>query len=137
MIDTNATLADMIDTNATLATVEVGGLRKPPGRKTPPAAGDAQYGRSSVTNGRRMYLDLEAGDAAWSRRFRDLYNIFVGDLNTETLTEGQRGMARRCATLALECEKFECQIAAGNAVDLALYGMLATPTLGQLSTCTV
>jgi hypothetical protein len=92
-------------------------------RKTRPAVGDQQYGRSSVTNGGRMYLDPAAGDTAWSRRGRDIYNLIIRDLGTD-IDEAQLQQVRRCAMLALECERFECQIAAGNAVDLATYALL-------------
>ena len=117
--------------SASSATVEVGGSHKP--RKTRPAAGDAQFGRSAVTNGRRMHIPPAAGDAAWSRRGRDIYNLIVSDLGTD-INEAQRQQVRRCATLALECERFECQIAAGNEVDLATYALLGD-TYGRAAQC--
>jgi hypothetical protein len=93
---------------------------KPPGRKTLPARGDAQYGRSSVTNGAHMCLTPDAGNAAWGRRYRDIFDLLVGAADNE----GQRQQARRCTALAIECEKFEAQIVAGQSIDRALYGIL-------------
>jgi hypothetical protein len=99
-------------------------------RKTPPAAGDKQFGRSSITNGKKMHLPPEAGDAAWGRRFKDIYNLLVAD----TDNEAARQQARRCATIALACEKLESNSAAGKEIDLPLYTTLTT-TYGQAIQC--
>jgi hypothetical protein len=65
------------------------------------------------------------GDCAWSRRFRDVLAEIVSDLGGhEILSEGQRQIARRAATIAIACEKLEGDAAAGSAIDLVLYGML-------------
>ena len=40
----------MTETISDATTVEVGGSRKPPGRKTHPERGDLRFGRSCVTN---------------------------------------------------------------------------------------
>ena len=53
---------------------EIGSSRKPPGRKTRPQPGDARYGQSSITNGKRLHIPASAGDATWSRRFKDIYS---------------------------------------------------------------
>ena len=95
-------------------------------RKTLPERGDPRYGKSSVTNGRRMHPLPTAGDAAWSRRFRDIYNLLIGDIDNE----GARQQARRCATIALACERLESDSAAGKEIDLPLYSTL-TQTYGQ------
>jgi hypothetical protein len=71
------------------------------------------------------------GDTAWSRRFRDLLAEIVSDLGgSDRLSEGQRQLARRCATISLECEKIEAHAVAGEEIDLDCYGQL-TDRLGR------
>jgi hypothetical protein len=48
----------------------------------------------------------------------------------DLLSEGQRQLARRIATLAISCEKMEGEAAQGNAIDLVVYGTL-TDRLGR------
>ena len=86
--------------------------------------------RSAVTNGRRLHVDAP-GDGAWSRRFRDILSEIVSDLGgADRLSEGQRQIARRCATLAIECEKIEGHAVAGGTIDLECYGQL-TDRMGR------
>jgi hypothetical protein len=64
-------------------------------------------------------------ELAAARRFRDVLSQIIADLSgPEGLSEGQRQLARRVATIAIACEKLEGDAAAGDAVDLVLYGML-------------
>ena len=46
------------------------------------------------------------------------------------LSEAQRQLARRCATIAIACEKMEGEAAAGREIDLGVYGTL-TDRLGR------
>jgi hypothetical protein len=86
--------------------------------------------RSAVTNGRRLHV-IPSGDSAWGRRFKDILAQIVSDLSgPETLSEGQRQLARRCATIAIECERLEGLAVAGSPIDLELYGRL-TDRLGR------
>jgi hypothetical protein len=86
--------------------------------------------RSAVSNGKRLHVEAP-GDGAWSRRFRDLLAEIVSDLGgPDHLSEGQRQLARRCATIALECERLEGQAVAGQSIDLDLYGQM-TDRLGR------
>lgn len=82
-------------------------------------------GRSAVTNGKRLYV-VRPGDTAWARRFRDVLAEIISDLGGHDggLSEGQRQLARRCATIAIACEKLEGEAAAGAAIDLETYGKL-------------
>jgi hypothetical protein len=48
----------------------------------------------------------------------------------DRLSEGQRQLARRCATISLECEKIEAHAVAGEEIDLDCYGQL-TDRLGR------
>jgi hypothetical protein len=46
------------------------------------------------------------------------------------LGEGQKQLVRRCATIAIACERAEAKAAAGEDIDLELYGTL-TDRLGR------
>jgi hypothetical protein len=86
--------------------------------------------RSAVTNGRRLHVE-QRGDSAWARRFKDILGEIISDLGgPDTLSEGQRQLARRCATIAIECERLEGKAVAGEEIDALLYGML-TDRLGR------
>jgi hypothetical protein len=86
--------------------------------------------RSAVSNGSRLFV-APTGDTAWARRFRDVLAEIVSDLSgPEGLSEGQRQLARRAATIAIACEKLEGEAAAGHEIDLVVYGML-TDRLGR------
>jgi hypothetical protein len=88
-------------------------------------------GRSAVTNGRRLHV-VVPGDTKWSRRFRDILAEIISDMGGagSGLSEAQRQLARRCATIAIACEKMEGEAAAGNEIDLVVYGML-TDRIGR------
>jgi hypothetical protein len=86
--------------------------------------------RSAVTNGRRVHV-VPVGDTAWSRRFRDVLAEIISDLGgSDGLSEGQRQLARRAATISLECEKLEAKAVGGVEIDLEVFGQL-TDRLGR------
>jgi hypothetical protein len=86
--------------------------------------------RSAVTNGSRLFVEA-ASDNKWRRRFSDILGEIVSDLGGAAgLSEGQRQLARRCATIALECERMEGIAANGGAIDVDSYGMM-TDRLGR------
>jgi hypothetical protein len=83
-----------------------------------------------VTNGKRLHV-ISPGDTKWSRRFADVLGQVICDLGgPDGLSEGQRQLARRCATIAIACERMEGEAAAGQAIDLEAYGTL-TDRLGR------
>jgi hypothetical protein len=89
--------------------------------------------RSKVTNGKRLFVE---GDkrGQWSRRFADIFALIVSDLGSD-ISEGQRQLARRCATIAIACERMEGKAAAGEDIDLTEFGQLTDRlgrTLGRL-----
>ena len=88
--------------------------------------------RSAVTNGRRLHA-VAPGDTRWARRFRDVLCLIISDLGGHGagLSEGQRQLARRAATISIECEKMEGEAAAGAPFDVVTYGML-TDRLGRV-----
>jgi hypothetical protein len=80
-------------------------------RSTPPPKR-----RSAVTNGSRLHVQ-PVGDTAWSRRFADVLGEIIGDLGgPDGLSEGQRQLARRAATLSLECERLEVRALSGRSM---------------------
>jgi hypothetical protein len=90
----------------------------------------AARGRSAVSNGTRLHV-IKPGDTAWARRFRDVLAEIVSDLGgLDVLSEGQKQLARRAATLCITCERLEGKAAAGEEIDLTAYGML-TDRLGR------
>jgi hypothetical protein len=81
--------------------------------------------RSAVTNGRRLHV-VAPGDTRWARRFADVLSEIISDIGgREGLSEGQRQLARRCATLCIQCERLEGQAAAGHEIDTNDYGVMA------------
>lgn len=81
--------------------------------------------RSAVTNGKRLHVEAP-GTTAWARRFRDVFAEILSDLGGhEGLSEGQRQLARRCATMSIACEKMEGEAAKGEDIDLDTYGTLS------------
>lgn len=87
--------------------------------------------RSAVTNGQRLHV-VRPGDTAWSRRFRDVLAEIISDIGGPDagLSEGQRQLARRAATICIQCERMEGVAAAGQDINLEDYGKL-TDRLGR------
>jgi hypothetical protein len=85
--------------------------------------------RSRISNGRCYFIE---GDerSAWSRRWRDVLGEVLSDLGDDGLSEGERQLARRCATIAIACEKMEGEAAQGREIDLETFGQL-TDRLGR------
>jgi hypothetical protein len=86
--------------------------------------------RSRVTNGKALFVEAD-GRGPWARRWRDVLAEIISDLGGhDGLSEGQRQLARRCATIAIACEKMEGEAAQGAEIDLETYGTL-TDRLGR------
>src|SRR3974390_744786 len=86
--------------------------------------------RSKVTNGKRYFVEADER-GPWARRWRDVLAGIINDLGgADLLSEGQKQLARRCATIAIECEKMEGEAAQGRDIDLFTYGTL-TDRLGR------
>jgi hypothetical protein len=102
-----------------------------PAKKRVPACGPKTQ-RSRVTNGNSYFVEADQR-GPWARRWRDLLAEIISDVsshNESGLSEGQRQLARRCATIAIECEKLEGLAAAGENIDLDMYGKM-TDRLGR------
>ena len=90
----------------------------------------APKSRSAVTNLTRLHVEPPS-DNAYARRFRDVLFEIISDIGgSDTLSEGQRQIARRCATLAIECERMESAAASGNEIDVDRYGQM-TDRMGR------
>jgi hypothetical protein len=86
--------------------------------------------RSRVTNGKTLFVEADQR-GPWARRWRDVLAEIISDLGgADILSEGQKQLARRCATIAIACEKMEGQAAEGIEIDLDAYGQL-TDRLGR------
>jgi hypothetical protein len=90
-------------------------------------AGCKPAARSKVSNQSATFLDGVDGRSALARRFRDVLAEIISDLGGHDagLSEVQRQIARRIATIAVECERLEAQAMSGETIDLELYGRLA------------
>ncbi len=78
--------------------------------------------RSAVTNGKRAFLTRGGELSLVGRRWRDIYGQIVEDRGGESrLSEAQRQMARRCATLSIEAEIMEAARAEGGDLDIEVY----------------
>ena len=65
--------------------------------------------RSRVTNGRRSFVTGN-GNSPWARRWRDLVELHAAEMSLagpDHLTEAQRSLIRRLATLEIELEQME------------------------------
>ena len=86
--------------------------------------------RSRVTNGKTLFVEADQR-GPWARRWKDVLGEIVSDLGgIDLLSEGQKQLARRCATIAIACERMEGEAALGNEIDLDAYGTL-TDRLGR------
>jgi hypothetical protein len=74
-------------------------------------------GRSRVTNGSRLLEGID-GRSTWVRRLRDLIALHLSDLGGEdAVSEAERSIIRRVATLTVELERMEAGFAvAGEAL---------------------
>ena len=77
---------------------------------------------------RKRRRDATDGRTSRSRRYRALLKQFLADMGgpggAAALTEAQRQLCARCATLSAECERIEQQINAGETVDFVAYGVV-------------
>lgn len=99
-----------------------------PARRKPPA-------RSRVTNGSSTFLgDAVDGRTEIARRLHDVLAEIVSDLGgADMLSEAQRQLARRAATISVECERIEAELAGTGKISIKRmdhYGTL-TDRLGR------
>jgi hypothetical protein len=89
-----------------------------------PIAGRKLEGRSRISNGKKLLEDVD-GRSGWARRMRDLIQLHLADLaGEESVSEAEKSIVRRAATLTVELERMESIFAvAGEALpeQLDLY----------------
>lgn len=74
-----------------------------------------------MTNGTKLFVD-GAHEGPWARRFRDLVQLHEEDLGPrDALSEAQRSLCRRVATIEITLEQMEGQLSKGEDVDLGMY----------------
>jgi hypothetical protein len=73
--------------------------------------------RSAVTNNRRLFIDGD-GNSAWARRYKDLLAAHCADMGgADAMSTGELSLARRCATLGVQCEHIEGVLSLGGPPD--------------------
>jgi hypothetical protein len=81
--------------------------------------------RSRVGNG-KVLLAMTDGRSLTARRFQDLYEDIANDLGgLDILSEAQKQLIRRVATLSAESERQEAEWANGRPFDLTAYSTTA------------
>jgi hypothetical protein len=81
--------------------------------------------RSRVGNG-KVLLPMTDGRSLTARRFQDLYEDIANDLGElDILSEAQKQLIRRVATLPAESERQEAEWANGRPFDLTAYSTTA------------
>ena len=92
--------------------------------RSAPTAKNARL-RSRVTNGKAAFVSGD-GRSPWARRWRDLIELHVADLGgVAALSEAQRSLVKRAATIECELEQVEGRLSLGKAQDLATYATAA------------
>ena len=87
--------------------------------------------RSRVANRSDLFSQPVDMRTIKGRRFRDLVEEMTGDLGgNDLLSEAQRQLVRRSATLSAYCEEMEASFVRGEEMDVELYGTL-TNILGR------
>jgi hypothetical protein len=101
-------------------------------RNIAPLVARPRNNRSAVSNGNRLFApDVTDGRTCAARRFRDILEQIQYDLGgTDRLSEGQRQLCRRAATMSMQCELMEVEAVAGRAFDVDCFGQL-TDRLGR------
>jgi hypothetical protein len=95
-------------------------------------AGMSRHHRSAVTNRTKLFaIEGMDGRLGPARRFRDILEQIECDVGgIGNLSEGQRQLCRRAATLSFTAECMEVDAVAGKPFDIDLFGQL-TDRLGR------
>jgi hypothetical protein len=95
-------------------------------------AGMSRHHRSAVTNRTKLFaIEGMDGRLGPARRFRDILEQIECDVGgIDNLSEGQRQLCRRAATLSFTAECMEVDAVAGRPFDIDLFGQL-TDRLGR------
>jgi hypothetical protein len=93
---------------------------------TTPVPGRQRAHRSAISNGTKLFcVDGLDGRSQTAMRFRDLVEAIGNDLGgVDHLSEGQKQLARRAATLSIMAEAMEADAVRNLAFDGEAYGVL-------------
>ncbi len=94
---------------------------------TPQVASKPAALRSRVTNGRTLFAKGGDNRSAWSRRWRDLYELHLSDYGgQEYMSEAQLALCGMAATTRVEMEQLAAKMSEGTATpdDIDLYNRL-------------
>src|ERR1700692_1230032 len=93
---------------------------------TSPVAGRQRAHRSAISNGTKLFcVDGLDGRSQTAMRFRDLVEGMGNDLGGHAhLSEGQKQLIRRAATLSIMSESVEADFIRNLAFDGEAYGVL-------------
>lgn len=84
---------------------------------SPGIAERAPTQRSALTNGSALLPGVD-GRSAWVRRCRDLIDLHLNDLGgADRVSEAERSIVRRAATLTVQLERMEAAFAVAGIVD--------------------
>jgi hypothetical protein len=88
--------------------------------------------RAKITNGTALFNPATVdGRSQSARRFHDVLQQILADLGSAArLSEGQRQLCRRAATVSMTAEGMEAHAVTGQPFDVDLYGQL-TDRLGR------
>ncbi len=88
--------------------------------------------RSALANGSRLFFGNIDQRSSVARLFRDVYEAICADLGgRESMSEAEYQLARRAASLSVECARAETRQAEGHALDVERY-CRATNSLGRV-----
>jgi hypothetical protein len=93
-----------------------------------PSAPRPKQGRSSISNGTRLFSTLEGLDGRCQtlRRFRDLVESISLDLGgVDYLSDLEKQLVRRAAGLSAMAESIEADLVRERPFDLAAYGLIS------------
>jgi hypothetical protein len=92
-----------------------GRSRRDRDRRDGPKPGHVPRRKSKISNGHALFFNGNATTAE-SRRFADVLSAIVSDLGGRDapLSEGQRQLARRAASLSVACERLEQSVLTGQ-----------------------
>jgi len=78
--------------------------------------------KSRLTNGRSPFVLPVDGRSALARRYRDVLNAYVADLGgDDRITEAERTLCRRAASLVVMAEVAEAELARDGKTDTEEY----------------
>ena len=114
-------MSEVIRIDGCATVTEIGGARKPPGRKTKPQRGDLRYGRMAVANCNGLLPDTD-GRMGFARRYKQIVNTIVADCGAAA---GEKISISEHAALSSETVRLS------NKIGVSRIARDVTPTLDE------